>query len=104
MTAKSTSNLYLRSVWIEIKHEVERGGQIYSKVFPAEYQGLITTGQASGTLPEMLKRCEKLSEFEVEELSSQIPVKAEIFGTLFVGIIVALIVFSVMLPVLSINI
>ena len=52
----------------------------------------------------MFKRCEKMSEFEVEELANQIPVKAEIFGTLFVGVIVALIVFSVILPVLSINV
>ena len=104
MVAASTSNLYLRSIWFEVKYEVERGGKIYHKELPAEYQGLITIGESSGTLPAMLQRCEKLSEFEVEELSNQIPVKAEIFGTLFVGIIVALIVFSVMLPVLSLNI
>ena len=104
MVARATSNHYLRANWLEIKREVEHGGQIQSKIFPPEYQGLITTGEASGTLTDMLRRCEKMSEFEVEELSSQIPVKAEIFGTLFVGIIVALIVFSVILPVLSISI
>ena len=104
MAARSTSNQYIRAIWLEVKQEVERGGQIHSEIFPPEYQGLITTGEASGTLPDMLRRCEKMSEFEVEELSSQIPVKAEIFGTLFVGIIVALIVFSVILPVLSINV
>ena len=104
MTARSSSNQYIRANWLGIKQEVEHGGQIHSEIFPPEYQGLITTGEASGTLPDMLRRCEKMSEFEVEELSSQIPVKAEIFGTLFVGIIVALIVFSVILPVLSINV
>ena len=104
MTAKSTSNHYIRANWLDVKHKVEHGGQIHSDIFPPEYQGLITTGEASGTLPDMLRRCEKMSEFEVEELSSQIPVKAEIFGTLFVGVIVALIVFSVILPVLSINV
>ena len=104
MVARATSNHYLRANWLEIKHEVESGGQIQSKIFPPEYQGLITTGEASGTLTDMLRRCEKMSEFELEELSSQIPVKAEIFGTLFVGVIVALIVFSVILPVLSISI
>ena len=103
MAAKSTSNHYIRSIWLDVKHEIERGGQFHSEVFPPEYQGLITTGEASGTLPDMLRRCEKMSEFEVEELSAQIPVKAEIFGTLFVGIIVALMVFSVILPVLSIG-
>ncbi|MBR1729538.1 MAG: type II secretion system F family protein [Selenomonadaceae bacterium] len=104
MVADSTSNLFFRSIWLNIKNEVERGGRIRSKIFPPEYQGLITTGEVSGTLVEMLKRCEKLAEFEVEELSAKIPVRAEIFGTFFVGIIVALIVFSVILPVLSINI
>ena len=104
MVANSTSNHYIRAIWLEVKHEVERGGQIHSEVFPIEYQGLISTGEASGTLPDMLHRCEKMSEFEVEELSSQIPVRAEIFGTLFVGIIVALIVFSVILPVLNISV
>ncbi|MBR2180162.1 MAG: type II secretion system F family protein [Selenomonadaceae bacterium] len=104
MVARSTSNHYIRASWIDIKHEVERGGQIHSKIFPPEYQGLITTGETSGTLPDMLRRCEMMSEFEVEELSSQIPIKAEIFGTLFVGLIVALIVFSVILPVLSIDV
>ena len=104
MAANSTSNQYIRKIWLEVKHEVERGGQFHSEIFPPEYQGLITTGEASGTLPDMLRRCEKMSEFEVEELSSQIPVKAEIFGTLFVGVIVALIVFSVILPVLSISV
>ena len=103
MVANSTSNQYVKSVWLDVKHEVEHGGQIRSEIFPVEYQGLITTGEASGTLSDMLRRCEKMSEFELEELSAQIPVKAEIFGTLFVGIIVALVVFSVILPVLSIG-
>ena len=104
MVARAASNHYLRANWFEIKREVEHGGKIQSKIFPPEYQALIATGEASGTLTDMLRRCEKMSEFELEELSGQIPVKAEIFGTLFVGIIVALIVFSVVLPVLSINI
>ena len=51
----------------------------------------------------MLRRCEKMSEFEVDELLNQIPVKAEIFGTLAAGFIVAIIAFSVILPILSIG-
>ena len=103
MVAMSTSNKYLRSIWFDIKYEVERGGQIKSSVFPPEYQGLISTGEASGTLPDMLRRCEKMSEFEVDELLNQIPTKAEIFGTLAAGFIVAVIAFSVILPILSIG-
>ena len=104
MIAMSTSNRYLRSIWLDVKYEVERGGQIKNPIFPMEYQGLISTGEASGTLPEMLKRCETMSEFEVDEISAQIPVKAEIATTLIVGLIVAMIVFSVVLPILSIDV
>ena len=104
MIANATSNKHLKNLWLEIKYKVERGEHLQSTEIPTEYQGLITTGEASGTLPEMLKRCEMLSEFEVDEMSNQIPVKVEVFSTLFIGIIVALIAFSVILPVLSINI
>ena len=103
MIAAATSNKYLRSIWLDIKYNVAHGDNLQSEIFPTEYQGLIATGEASGTLSDMLRRCEKMSEFELEEFSNQIPVKAEIFGTLFVGLIVAGIVFSVVLPILSIG-
>lgn len=104
MVSEATSNKYLRSIWLQIKYEISHEGKIQSKIFPNECQGLISTGEITGTLPDMLRRCEKICAFEVEELSSQIPVKAEIFGTLFVGLIVTLIVFSVIVPILSIGI
>lgn len=101
MSARASSNSYLRAELLELKRRVESGGSFQSPLFPPECQGLITSGETSGTLPQMLERCEKLCAFEVEELSNQLPVKAEIAGTLTAGIIVALIVFSVILPVLS---
>ena len=104
MAATASNNSYLRAELNELKRKVESGGRFQSPLFPAECQGLITSGETSGTLPSMLERCEKLCAFEVEELSNQLPVKAEIAGTLTAGVIVALIVFSVMLPVLSMGI
>ncbi|MBQ9480510.1 MAG: type II secretion system F family protein [Selenomonadaceae bacterium] len=101
MAATATGNSFLRAELKELRRKVESGGRFQSELFPAECQGLITSGETSGTLPSMLERCEKLCAFEVEELSSQLPVKAEIAGTLMAGVIVALIVFSVMLPILS---
>ncbi|MBR1580336.1 MAG: type II secretion system F family protein [Selenomonadaceae bacterium] len=101
MAASASGNSFLRAELKELRRKVESGGRFQSDLFPAECQGLITSGETSGTLPLMLERCEKLCAFEVEELSSQLPVKAEIAGTLMAGVIVALIVFSVMLPILS---
>ena len=101
MAATASGNSFLRAELKELRRKVESGGRFQSELFPAECQGLITSGETSGTLPSMLERCEKLCAFEVEELSSQLPVKAEIAGTLMAGAIVALIVFSVMLPILS---
>ena len=101
MASTASGNSYLRAELNELKRKVESGGRFQSEIFPPECQGLITSGETSGTLPSMLERCEKLCAFEVEELSNQLPVKAEIAGTLTAGLMVALIVFSVMLPVLS---
>ena len=101
MAASASNNSWLRAELNEVRRQLESGGRLRSEIFPPECLGLITSGESSGTLPSMLERCEKLCAFEVEELSNQLPVKAELIGTLTAGIIVALIVFSVMLPVLS---
>ena len=101
MASTASNNSWLRAELNEVRRSVESGGRFQSSIFPLECQGLITSGESSGTLPTMLERCEKLCAFEVEELSNQLPVKAELLGTLTAGVIVALIVFSVMLPVLS---
>ena len=104
MTAAATSNQYLHSKLIELEYEVARGGRLNSNIFPLECQELITIGESSGNLVEMLQRCETLCELEVDELSGQIPKQAEIFATLLIGFIVAFMVFSVMLPILSIGV
>ena len=101
MSTAAIGNSYLRAELRELSRRVASGNPIRSELFPPECQGLIASGETSGSLPEMLERCEMLCAFEVEELSNQLPVKAEIAGTLTAGMIVALIVFSVMLPVLS---
>ena len=94
MVGTATSNRYLRSIWSEIKYEVERGGQMQSEIFPIEYQGLIAIGEASGTLPDMLRRCEKMSEFEVEELSKVKASRAGVSICLLVPLMLILPVYS----------
>ena len=94
-----------RKILSEIKFSVERGESFASLVakekFPPLYVGLIVTGEAGGELVNMLRQCESMADFEVEEILHTLPAKAEIFGTLIAGLIVATLVFAVMLPILD---
>ncbi|MBR6712909.1 MAG: type II secretion system F family protein [Selenomonadaceae bacterium] len=105
LCAAASNNLVVRKVLTEIKFSVERGGSFAALVakekFPPLYVGLIVTGEAGGELVNMLRQCESMADFEVEEILRTLPAKAEIFGTLIAGLIVATLVFAVMLPILD---
>ncbi len=105
LCAAASKNLVTKKILGEIKFSVERGASLSSQVakekFPPLYVGLITTGEAGGELVNMLRQCESMADFEVEEILRTLPAKAEIFGTLLAGLIVATLVFAVMLPILD---
>ena len=105
LCAAASKNLRVRKVLSDIKFSVERGASLGAMVakehFPPLYVGLIVTGEASGELVNMLRQCESMADFEVEEILRTLPAKAEIFGTLIAGLIVATLVFAVMLPILD---
>ncbi len=103
LCAASTKNLVVRKILSDVQFYVERGSSLGSLVakenFPPLYVGLIVTGEAGGELVNMLRQCESMADFEVEEILRTLPAKAEIFGTLIAGLIVATLVFAVMLPI-----
>lgn len=105
LCAAASKNLVVKKILSEIKFSVERGESFASLVakekFPPLYVGLIVTGEAGGELVNMLRQCESMADFEVEEILHTLPAKAEIFGTLIAGLIVATLVFAVMLPILD---
>ena len=105
LCAAASKNLYVKKILSDIKFSVERGASFGSLVgkknFPPLYVGLIVTGEAGGELVNMLRQCESMADFEVEEILHTLPAKAEIFGTLIAGLIVAMLVFAVMLPILD---
>ena len=107
LCAASSKNLVMKKILSDIKFSVERGASLGSLVakekFPPLYVGLITTGEVSGKLVNMLRQCESMADFEVEEILRTLPAKAEIFGTLIAGLIVATLVFAVMLPILDVS-
>lgn len=107
LCAAASKNLFVKKILSEMKFSVERGeslgAQIAEKKFPPLYVGLIVTGETGGELVEMLRQCEAMADFEVEEILRGLPARAEIFGTLLVGLIVATMVFAVMLPILDVT-
>ncbi|MBO4779050.1 MAG: type II secretion system F family protein [Selenomonadaceae bacterium] len=107
LCAAATKNLRVRKILSDIKFSVERGATLGSLVskenFPPLYVGLIVTGEAGGELVSMLRQCESMADFEVEEILRTLPAKAEIIGTVLAGLIVATLVFAVMLPILDVT-
>ena len=103
----ASKNLVMKKILSDIKFSVERGSSLGTLVakenFPPLYVGLISTGEAGGELVNMLRQCESMADFEVEEILRTLPAKAEIFGTLIAGLIVATLVFAVMLPILDVS-
>lgn len=105
LCASATKNRYVKKILSEIKFSVERGESFSSliakKKFPPLYVGLIATGEAGGEIVNMLRQCESIADFEVEQILRTLPAKAEIFGTLIAGLIVSTLVFAVILPILD---
>jgi Type II secretory pathway, component PulF len=107
LCAAASKNLFVQKKLTEIKFSVERGGSLGALMtkenFPPLYVGLIVTGEAGGELVNMLRQCESMADFEVEEILRGLPAKAEIFGTLIAGLIVSMLVFAVILPILDVT-
>ncbi len=107
LCADAVKNLYVKKILGDIKFSIERGGSLGALVakenFPPLYVGLIVTGEAGGELVNMLRQCESMADFEIEDILRTLPAKAEIFGTLLAGLIVATMVFAVMLPILDVT-
>lgn len=107
LSAASSGNLKMQRLLEKIKISVENGerfGVTLKRVlqdFSPLYLGLIVTGEASGNIVEMLKQCESMADFEIEETLRALPAKAEVYGTLTAGVIVGALVFSIILPILS---
>ena len=107
LCADAVKNLYVKKILGDIKFSIERGGSLGALVakenFPPLYVGLIVTGESGGELVNMLRQCESMADFEIEDILRTLPAKAEIFGTLLAGLIVATMVFAVMLPILDVT-
>ena len=103
----SNGDLFVKNFLDEVQISVEHGEKLGAALknnltnLPSLYLGLISTGEESGELSEMLRQCESMADFEIEETLRSLPAKAEVYGTLIAGIIVGALVFSIVLPILN---
>jgi type IV pilus assembly protein PilC len=107
LSASSSGNLKMQRLLEKIKSSVEAGEKfgttlkrVLENLSPL-YLGLLVTGEASGNIVEMLRQCEAMADFEIEETLKALPAKAEVYGTLTAGLIVGALVFSIVLPILN---
>ena len=109
LSAASDENLFMRHTLSDAKVSIEKGDTLekvlrraIKKISPL-YLGLIATGEATGEIVEMLRQCESMADFEIDETLRELPAKAEVYGTLAAGLIVAVLVFSIMLPIFNMS-
>jgi len=109
MCASSSENLFMQQILNDAKILIEKGETLekvlrnsLNKISPL-YLGLLATGESTGEIVEMLRQCESMADFEIAETLRELPAKAEVYGTLAAGIIVAALVFSIMLPIFNMS-
>lgn len=109
LSTASSGNLQMQRLLAKIKASIETGEKFgvtlrrVLKDLSPLYLGLIVTGEESGNIVEMLRQCESMADFEIEETLRALPAKAEVYGTLTAGVIVGALVFSIILPILSVT-
>ena len=109
LSVLSDENSYMRKMLGSAKFSIEKGESLESvlrrviKNISPLYLGLIATGESTGEIVEMLRQCESMADFEIDETLRELPAKAEVYGTVAAGLIVAMLVFAIMLPIFSMS-
>ncbi len=104
----SITNAYLRSKLMGVEEDVAKGGKLSSAlkktgIFPQLFLNLLQTGEESGELEKMLSLLHQVYEKQAMRVISFWVRFAEPLAILFIGLIVAFVVFSVVLPITEIS-
>ena len=102
------SNSIIRKAVIQAADNVREGGSIAGSLTKTGYFSplvlqLITNGESSGKLGEMLERSAKAEESEFEGLTALFLGIFEPGMILFMGVIVLIIVLAILLPIFDMN-
>ena len=109
VAAGTVKNSYIRELTLLVKEEVRKGIPFYksfSNVFPKVYSlviHLIKTGEETGLFGEMLLKTSRFIQEEIKVKVNNLTSLLEPAMMLFVGLIIGFIVYSLLLPIVSIS-
>ncbi len=108
ISAEVIENLPMREAVLEASHRVREGASIarslgQSKLFPPMTMHMISSGEASGRLEEMLARSAAGMEREVDGLIATLLGILQPLLVVVMGFVVLMIVFAILLPIFEIN-
>jgi len=103
----STNNEYTK-LWMRAQRDVENGGDISaslmdSPLIPAAETAMISLGERSGTLPQVLEKITSHHEKKVDGAIKAFVAVIEPAMTIIMGAVVALIVSSLIMPMFAIT-
>ncbi|MBN1332583.1 MAG: type II secretion system F family protein [Synergistales bacterium] len=106
MTASVSNNYVARTGFEYLRTAARRGHSLGAssmelKIFPAMVSHMITVGEETGHLEEMLNKVADWFEIELDERIKRLTSILEPVLILFVGGVVALVVFAVFTPIIS---
>ena len=105
LTSKATGNVVLENKIIKAKDLVSQGARLSSSLegFPPSILQIISTGEQTGKLPEVLEKTAESYESEFDRKLQQAMSLLEPSLILIMGLIVGFIVVSVLLPIFELN-
>jgi general secretion pathway protein F len=105
LTSKATGNVVLEHKIISAENLVSQGAKLSSSLegFPPTMLQIISTGEQTGKLPEVLQKTAESYESEFERKLQQVISILEPALILVMGLVVGFIVVSVLLPIFELN-
>ncbi|MFC1568573.1 type II secretion system F family protein, partial [Candidatus Margulisiibacteriota bacterium] len=105
-TAASRSNRAFQNIILQVKEAVENGEKLSQalgqhQVFPGETVQMVSVGENSGKLDEILLGISEFYEKEKEVFIKRVTALLEPVLTLFVGLMVAVIAIAMFLPMVN---
>ena len=109
ITAEVLGNLHYRKAVLEISEKIKKGGQInevvknYPKFFPPMVTQMITVGEQTGELSDVLEDLASFYEEEVDQVMQNLPSIIEPLLILVLGVGVGAIAVAIILPMYSLT-
>lgn len=105
LTAKATGNVVLENTILSAKNLVSQGAKLSTSLegFPPTLLQIISTGEQTGRLPDILKKTAESYESEFDRKLQRAISLLEPSLILIMGLIVGFIVVSILLPIFELN-